>query len=701
MLFQRDVLLPEGFEEFRPKDIEYCTLAKLISYNDLQSEYETKIKLAQDKYIEEINFIKNEFEKNITACKEADKIFNTSDNTDVMNNTKGLKKCTSKTINCPFKDCNGVVQRINRHFKTKHPSMNNSECLTALEICKIIKRNRNQNSGSDCVEESMDESEEDEDETAEDIRNKGSTKLLSNRGNFKLCCLCKELKKNMVDHLQKKHKLNKSTPEYKDALTDSNVIPSCYLSSKDGIVKMLDGVRLVEAKRKYESIVSSQQEAQDKIKKLRIEIKETKEQIKEGNNEELINQLQLNFEKIQKDLSEVMHPNEFAHWPQQILDWKQSFTEYLKTKNYQDHVKRGKIALRVLEPYMKTKKFLNFEEILDGTIMTDVLNCYKANSNYQNSTKIRYLKICSNMIAFLTTSCHSPERPSTLPLEIIQSRKFHLKDIEDVFDTAIKSLEHKKVDDEFRNETVKEKKLLENVDINKILANNRKELKKIENINAKVNTSIALQFRDNLICLCFMKLGSRSMAIANMTIEEVGNAVKIKSGGEIRRNINVKNHKSQKRQTKAVIPLTEIEYSWINKYIKTYRPVLSKLCNPTDPVFTKKFLTEKDDAQKLSLQSINYIMKKFKLTEGMTLNSRNIRISKITNTVKEEKNICDVPEDFAHNLSTSERYCYKNINHDNMIDMVEGNVPGPSGLCTENQSFNSGKYRLLFDEERS
>ena len=40
--------------------------------------------------------------------------------------------------------------------------------------------------------------------TIQDKTSKGSTKLIPNWGNYKLCDLCKELKKYMVDHLQKK-----------------------------------------------------------------------------------------------------------------------------------------------------------------------------------------------------------------------------------------------------------------------------------------------------------------------------------------------------------------------------------------------------------------------------------------------------------------------------------------------------------------
>ena len=85
------------------------------------------------------------------------------------------------------------------------------------------------------------------------------------------------------------------TQEYKEALFISKVVPSCYVTCKDGIMKMLDGERLVEAKRKYECVFSSQKEAQGKMKKLRIKIKETKEQMKKSNNDELINELQLNL----------------------------------------------------------------------------------------------------------------------------------------------------------------------------------------------------------------------------------------------------------------------------------------------------------------------------------------------------------------------------------------------------------------------
>ena len=91
-------------------------------------------------------------------------------------------------------------------------------------------------------------------------------------------------------------------------------------------------------------------------------------------NDELINELPLN---LKKKTSEVMNPDEFSNCTTQISEWKNSYTESLKNKNYQDHIKRGKIALRVLEPYMKSNKFLTFDELLDGIIMTKVLNCFK------------------------------------------------------------------------------------------------------------------------------------------------------------------------------------------------------------------------------------------------------------------------------------------------------------------------------------
>ena len=59
------------------------TLMKIVSYKDLENEHKSKIKLAQNKYIEDLNNLKTEFEKNVIICKEADTIFNTSDNNDV------------------------------------------------------------------------------------------------------------------------------------------------------------------------------------------------------------------------------------------------------------------------------------------------------------------------------------------------------------------------------------------------------------------------------------------------------------------------------------------------------------------------------------------------------------------------------------------------------------------------------------------
>ena len=47
-------LLPEGFGDMRPKDIECSTLTKIV-YKDLENEYKSKIKLAQNKYIGDFN----------------------------------------------------------------------------------------------------------------------------------------------------------------------------------------------------------------------------------------------------------------------------------------------------------------------------------------------------------------------------------------------------------------------------------------------------------------------------------------------------------------------------------------------------------------------------------------------------------------------------------------------------------------------
>ena len=56
----------------------------------------------------------------------------------------------------------------------------------------------------------MDESKEDEIETVQDKTFKGSTKLISNRGIYKLCDLGKELKKKYGRPFAKKKKIKKN-----------------------------------------------------------------------------------------------------------------------------------------------------------------------------------------------------------------------------------------------------------------------------------------------------------------------------------------------------------------------------------------------------------------------------------------------------------------------------------------------------------
>ena len=73
---QRDELLPEGSGDIRPKDIECSTLTKILSYKDFENGYKSEIKLAQSKYIGDLNNLETDFEKNVIIFKEADTIFN-------------------------------------------------------------------------------------------------------------------------------------------------------------------------------------------------------------------------------------------------------------------------------------------------------------------------------------------------------------------------------------------------------------------------------------------------------------------------------------------------------------------------------------------------------------------------------------------------------------------------------------------------
>ena len=98
----------------------------------------------------------------------------------------------------------------------------------------------------------------------------------------KKCLLCEKLCINMGDHVSSVHNSDKDDDRYENLVKSAPVIPSGFARSQ-GIHKvMLGGKELEESQCQNNSEVEKQQQALDKLKKLRDEMSDLSKKRKKG-----------------------------------------------------------------------------------------------------------------------------------------------------------------------------------------------------------------------------------------------------------------------------------------------------------------------------------------------------------------------------------------------------------------------------------
>lgn len=97
--------------------------------------------------------------------------------------------------------------------------------------------------------------------------------------------LCKALCMNMTDHIKNTHRISKSDPKYNQYIMNSDTIPKCYTKHMGNKRVQLSGEELKEAKKKYESDISTQNELLNNLKELRKRISSLEEKLKSSSGE--------------------------------------------------------------------------------------------------------------------------------------------------------------------------------------------------------------------------------------------------------------------------------------------------------------------------------------------------------------------------------------------------------------------------------
>ena len=125
------------------------------------------------------------------------------------------------------------------------------------------------------------------------------TKLVS-RHNRKKCIVCGRLCINMGDHVHSVHKID-SDDQYQYLVKSAPVVPACFIRNDGRKRVMLEGEELSEAHLKNDSEVQKQQEALEKLKKLRGEITELSNKIGEARDPEEYHKLKTALQSLDKN----------------------------------------------------------------------------------------------------------------------------------------------------------------------------------------------------------------------------------------------------------------------------------------------------------------------------------------------------------------------------------------------------------------
>ena len=314
----------------------------------------------------------------------------------------------------------------------------------------------------------------------------------------------------------------------------------------------MTGEEYSEAEKKYGPIIEMQQKTHQELKQCRNELNQQKEIIKQTVTDQDKKKAEEKLSIQKAKYNQVRYPAKHL-LKENVQMWKNSYENYCKQKNFANYKERTNRAIDVIAPHIINNE-ISFEDLLNGKKINTILQKYVDKSTISSDSKVRYLLHLRAMITFLASNNFSPEYPEENDTIELSARNIKLMNVNQQFETFIEGLKRKS-NDEASTET----ETITEAEITEIITKCQDKLVKLR--GNEMNETNAISFRDNLVVLCTIRLGRRSLEICKMTIKEFLNAETCLTEHGSYKHIEVLMTKNRtKNKDKALIGLSLIEY---------------------------------------------------------------------------------------------------------------------------------------------
>ena len=576
------------------------------------------------------------------------------------------QKDGTRRLECPFFHCCVKSFRLKRHLIDSHADLSTTQVSLAMKMAMIIARNKERpdNVYQRPVVGMV--------KKTKDMKGDHRTNMASRKYNLKRCELCKSLQFNLTSHLKSTHKMTRIThPEQYDALIkDSEVIPKCYTRKINNRHVMLEGEDLSMAMRENESTVEEHSEVNRNLKALR----DTRDELFRKKNMEMdsAERGRLDVEwKRADELYKALRYKDTRVYSERILVWKNSFKDYVTRRAYSNPTRYVNMALDVVLSYEGN---LNFSQLSDPKIIRKMLQGFKEKPNVTSTSKLKYLGMFRSFVKFIFLDIDSPECEVSLSSSQMTRREYMLKLVEHEIESMVQILTKDKGSDLILTKKKATKKLIQKKDIEMLRDSISKSLcsklnllsNLIKNGTLESKMEMAIKVRDELIAIATVRLCRRSKELIKLSIEEVNKAsLRYLPNGSSYYMIEVQDHKNTRTGVPATIAYTQCEFKILNLFIKHFRTVLTN-GEETSIVFPNRIKPSNPNVE-LSFTDLHYILSKFKTSSGISISSRSIRGSAVTNFQREEncdKTRRDMAVSMGHTLAVQQR----NYNYEKTTD---------------------------------
>ena len=541
------------------------SFSKRISSKRLLEKFSQSVSEARRTYLDELGKAKNLL-TNLRACKEMDNVFNDSEGPDYQSSEEEENFCETlkdgtKRLRCPLLKCNKKVFRLMRHLNTQHGNLSDSTKENAVKYAKLMI----QLSGS--KPKVIDDGKQ-----LTKRESRSSTALVQRKLNFKQCCICSKLCKNISQHIADVHKVSRKDPTFLQKVSSSETIPTCYTKEENGKRILLTGKEMEDAKSKYSEEISAQKDVLQTLKDLRSKIKLLKQSLENESDSEERKHLQDLVREAEADYKQIRF-KDTRMYSTDVRKWKEGFEEYLTMIASSNPVRGSRMAVDVLIPFEKTNGCsLTFSDLVDPRKSREILKCFRERDGITATSKRKYLSMFSKFMKYILTDPTSPERKACDDQSSIQIKGFQLKEVEHEIDIASSILIKKKGSDLIETKKKAAKKLITNEELNDLLESIQRKMEEVLNKSDEelcgLRTKDIRSIRDGLIAVGTLQLGRRSLEMTHMQLSEVEEAEEKYVDGIKYHIIKVAMHKNTDLGEPAPVAFKDKQFEVLKIYIE-------------------------------------------------------------------------------------------------------------------------------------